>query len=1030
MMLKQGSGKKSFDGIYRKTLEPPIRVAVETYNLYKSQTLVFRRRLKLATAICLCVISAFALMHPFNMKAAGNTYYVDATSGLDSNVGTDDTHPWKTISKVNNSSFSPGDSILFKSDETWREQLWPGLVSGTASGTSDDPVTFGSYGTGLKPLILGSNDLSSSSDWTVYGGNIWQTTVPNLVDAGNLIFNNDQLTGVKIFAPYTLSDVNAQGEFYSDEASDTLYLYSTSNPGSYYSHIESANNTNPGGVSTHSGVRIRSQSYITIQNLEFRYQANMGIYIDGGPSAVTGVTVENCVFSFIGGIFYGGTRMGNGIHAWRSVNDLTVRGNNLDNIFDSGLCIQGLEAGDSASNQLWYDNTVTHSIYGFESGSHTGGTLDTIVVENNRFLDNDGGWGYAQRSSEDQLASGAIFWSNGGTATDCSFQNNYINTATKALVWAYNTSTSLTGWLLDYNTYYPDSSTAFHFGPSNTYTLADWKTVSGQDVHSAIGVETYTITYSGNTNTGGTVPVDNNDYEAGDTVTVLDNSGSLVKTGYTFSGWNTAADGGGTDRAPTSTFSMPGSNTTLYAKWAINTYTLTYTAGTHGTRTGSSPQTVNQGGDGTEVTAVPNTGYHFIEWSDNHSAVASRTDLNVQEDITATASFAINTYTLTYNSGAHGSITGSSPQTVDYDTSGTQVSAVPDTGYHFTSWSDSSTQNPRTDTSVHANVTVTASFAINTYTVTFNSQGGTAVDPITGVPYDTTVTLPDAPSKAHYTFASWNTVVGGSGNTFTGSTHVIGSITVYAQWTADTYTLTYSAGAHGSISGSSPQSVSYGTSGTAVTAVAANGYDFASWSDNSTQNPRTDADVQGNIIVTATFIAHVYDIYAGNLTHTENGATFVFNSLPAGETGIDITITSSTTNTHTLPDGKTFIKLFDISAIDQDGNPVTTGIDVHLTLDYPAATDADEAKYTIMYWDGSAWSTSGISDISVDTANNQISFDTTHFTDFAIMGQASVINNQTILPVTGENIVILIGLAMALTLGVLVGVRVYKLADK
>ena len=52
------------------------------------------------------------------------------------------------------------------------------------------------------------------------------------------------------------------------------------------------------------------------------------------------------------------------------------------------------------------------------------------------------------------------------------------------------------------------------------------------------------------------------------------------------------------------------------ANFAINTYTLTYTAGANGTIAGTTPQTVNYGANGTLVTAVPNTGYHFVEWSD------------------------------------------------------------------------------------------------------------------------------------------------------------------------------------------------------------------------------------------------------------------------------------------------------------------------------------------------------------------------------------------------------------------------------
>jgi len=71
----------------------------------------------------------------------------------------------------------------------------------------------------------------------------------------------------------------------------------------------------------------------------------------------------------------------------------------------------------------------------------------------------------------------------------------------------------------------------------------------------------------------------------------------------------------------------------------------------------------------------------------------------------------INTYTLTYTAGAHGSITGTSPQTVNYGADGSAVTAVPATGYHFTGWSDSVATATRHDTDVTADVTVTASFA-------------------------------------------------------------------------------------------------------------------------------------------------------------------------------------------------------------------------------------------------------------------------------------------------------------------------------
>jgi uncharacterized repeat protein (TIGR02543 family) len=77
----------------------------------------------------------------------------------------------------------------------------------------------------------------------------------------------------------------------------------------------------------------------------------------------------------------------------------------------------------------------------------------------------------------------------------------------------------------------------------------------------------YTVTYDGNGNTGGAVPVDGNAYAPAATVTVLGNTGNLVKTNFVFTGWNTLANGQGTHYEPAATFAMGGANVTLYAEW-------------------------------------------------------------------------------------------------------------------------------------------------------------------------------------------------------------------------------------------------------------------------------------------------------------------------------------------------------------------------------------------------------------------------------------------------------------------------------
>jgi parallel beta-helix repeat protein len=100
----------------------------------------------------------------------GATYYVDQTGGDDAKNGLSPVFAWKTIAKVNATSFMPGDSILFKRGEVWRESL---VV--TSSGTAGNPITYGAYGTGNKPIIQPTTEVSS---WTQVGAtNVYYATL-------------------------------------------------------------------------------------------------------------------------------------------------------------------------------------------------------------------------------------------------------------------------------------------------------------------------------------------------------------------------------------------------------------------------------------------------------------------------------------------------------------------------------------------------------------------------------------------------------------------------------------------------------------------------------------------------------------------------------------------------------------------------------------------------------------------------------------------------------------------------------------
>jgi len=108
-------------------------------------------------------------------------------------------------------------------------------------------------------------------------------------------------------------------------------------------------------------------------------------------------------------------------------------------------------------------------------------------------------------------------------------------------------------------------------------------------------------------------------------------------------------------------------------------------------------------------------------------------------------------------------------------------------------------------------------------------------------------------NAASYAGAFTNLILPGLTNGLYWNTNTLASSGTLAI-ASDRYTVTYTAGPNGSISGTSPQIVNYGASGATVTAVANANYYFANWTDGSTANPRTDANVTSNITVTARFV--------------------------------------------------------------------------------------------------------------------------------------------------------------------------------
>ena len=233
-------------------------------------------------------------------------------------------------------------------------------------------------------------------------------------------------------------------------------------------------------------------------------------------------------------------------------------------------------------------------------------------------------------------------------------------------------------------------------------------------------INQYTIAFD--TNGGSEIAPITQDY--GTEITAPDNP---TRKGYTFKGW---------DKEIPET--MPAENITVKAQWKINQYTIAFD-----TNGGSEIAPITQD-YGTEITAPDNPtrkGYTFKGWDKEIPETMPA------ENITVKAQWKINQYTIAFDTNGGSEI---APITQDY---GTEITA-PDNptrkGYTFKGW-----DKEIPETMPAGNITVKAQWEINQYTITFDTNGGSEIAPITQ-DYGTEITAPDNPTRKGYTFKGWD----------------------------------------------------------------------------------------------------------------------------------------------------------------------------------------------------------------------------------------------------------------------------------
>ena len=349
----------------------------------------------------------------------------------------------------------------------------------------------------------------------------------------------------------------------------------------------------------------------------------------------------------------------------------------------------------------------------------------------------------------------------------------------------------------------------------------------------------YTTGTTGGTVTGGGT------FEHGASKTVT----ASPATGYSFVGWYEGSTQVSTSAAYTFTVT---SARTLTARFQRRWFTVTFSAGTGGSVSPTSAR-VQYGGSASS-TATANTGYTFSKWSNNTTA-ATISLTNITADASYSATFTLNTYTITYTKNANiASITKTS-ESVNYGGTATNTATLPSNTaqytYSFDGWYEGSTRIATTLSLSVANITASRTFqargnaTLRSYTLTVVNGSGSGT-----YTYGTEVTL-TASTIAGKTFTKWSDGV----TTATRKVTVTGNATYTAEYSDNTYTITYQAGTGISSVSKTSESVKYGGNATGSTATVATGYNFDGWYNGTTRVSTSLTYAPTNVTASATYQA-------------------------------------------------------------------------------------------------------------------------------------------------------------------------------
>ncbi|NTW71228.1 MAG: InlB B-repeat-containing protein [Eubacteriaceae bacterium] len=323
-----------------------------------------------------------------------------------------------------------------------------------------------------------------------------------------------------------------------------------------------------------------------------------------------------------------------------------------------------------------------------------------------------------------------------------------------------------------------------------------------------------------------------------------------TKTGYTFDGWFT--EGGVEWNFATDT--VPADNLELTAYWTINQYTASFEAN------GGTPAPISQTIDFNSLVVKPaidpeKDGYTFTGWFKNEAGTIPwdfTTDLLPASDVTIYAGWAIQQRTITFISNGGTSVGTIS---VDYNSIVTAPPIPTKEGYTFAGWFTEDLTNAYTfGGNLTESITLYAKWVIQGRTITFETNGGSTVAPIT-VEFNTPAEPPTEPTKEGYDFSGWFTDTGLT-DEYTFEGNLTTDMTLYAAWDAQDRTITFDSAGGSAVA---PVTVKFDTIPSAPATPVKTGSTFAGWYEEEANEPFDfAAPLTENKNLIARWISNVY----------------------------------------------------------------------------------------------------------------------------------------------------------------------------